>query len=624
MPVMKTASANKSDPAKELIKKRVLYIGSAVPLDTVDGLEGVQKPLLERYPIDDDNLEGIESILTVVNNGFTLQYVSDPSRKLFFHMSTLTFCAAVRCVTTVSNVTGKKTARFESISSTHASNAEKPAILSVTTRRTEGRKVLECHGFICQSTLDAMDLVKVISNVDCILKGKTSTGNYAATDFSRNKSQKISEKSNSLPLRVRSSDVASHSVRNIGDSQATTGPPVDNGYFYATRDCKIKKYSVEKSNDTEFEHGRRFSLSSGSLSLPCAPVNENRVASIPSRVPANMPLSLQWPRPQMISQPYLQQVGMKYPHFANLQYRNLPTHRNPVPMSRVFPANPFFRRSIPMRMVNYQYSNSLRMPGTVAPLIDYNYYPENHGMPPGLDYTGQRQESSAPSSEGPTRSSSPETLPRTSRRGYLNGKYAYNEDSSRPNTPPTDYDRKSHVSRREQFEYKRRNREFYKNRAMSEYSSSLNYPNYFLPSGHPHDVRVYNTAFPYAAHWSSPSLLREQMWSVPPPSEKGKAPKNSKSAKKNKDRHQTRKKSKDCPEIHRRFSSENKTSLDSEQDHVPREYRRFANQFTNEKEFSKSLAEGGVSSEHVNDNAYSLNKHMAQKASVPEADFHLY
>lgn len=34
-----------------LAKCRVLYLGSAVPLDTKNGLEAVQKPLRERYPL---------------------------------------------------------------------------------------------------------------------------------------------------------------------------------------------------------------------------------------------------------------------------------------------------------------------------------------------------------------------------------------------------------------------------------------------------------------------------------------------------------------------------------------------------------------------------------------------
>ena len=33
---------------EEMVRKRVLYIGSAVPLETAEGLDGVQKPLMER------------------------------------------------------------------------------------------------------------------------------------------------------------------------------------------------------------------------------------------------------------------------------------------------------------------------------------------------------------------------------------------------------------------------------------------------------------------------------------------------------------------------------------------------------------------------------------------------
>lgn len=41
---------------------RVLYIGSAVPTITKDGLQGIQQPLRERYPVDEGaDTKGIDS-----------------------------------------------------------------------------------------------------------------------------------------------------------------------------------------------------------------------------------------------------------------------------------------------------------------------------------------------------------------------------------------------------------------------------------------------------------------------------------------------------------------------------------------------------------------------------------
>jgi hypothetical protein len=44
-----------------LCRSRVLYIGSAVPTITKDGLQGIQQPLLERYPATGVEVKGIDS-----------------------------------------------------------------------------------------------------------------------------------------------------------------------------------------------------------------------------------------------------------------------------------------------------------------------------------------------------------------------------------------------------------------------------------------------------------------------------------------------------------------------------------------------------------------------------------
>lgn len=45
-----------------LCRCRVLYIGSAVPIVTKDGLQGIQQPLRERYPVEEvTDTKGIDS-----------------------------------------------------------------------------------------------------------------------------------------------------------------------------------------------------------------------------------------------------------------------------------------------------------------------------------------------------------------------------------------------------------------------------------------------------------------------------------------------------------------------------------------------------------------------------------
>ena len=149
-----------------LMKRRVLYIGSSVPLDTTAGLECIQGPLKERYPADQEaGIEGIDSILSVTSSCIQLQYVNDLAQVIQFPLPSLTLCAAVRCVTTVNGSTGEKVVKFVSLNDPLAGgeNADRPAIFTAVTRRTQGRKVLECHGFICHSPQDAMKLVKFTS-----------------------------------------------------------------------------------------------------------------------------------------------------------------------------------------------------------------------------------------------------------------------------------------------------------------------------------------------------------------------------------------------------------------------------------------------------------------------------
>ena len=99
-----------------LCRCRVLYIGSAVPTITKDGLQGIQQPLKERYPIEDTpETRGIDSWfdsqtrilfesmhlrLSVWSNGILLEYIEGDkkSETNFWPINTLHYCAAVRFV----------------------------------------------------------------------------------------------------------------------------------------------------------------------------------------------------------------------------------------------------------------------------------------------------------------------------------------------------------------------------------------------------------------------------------------------------------------------------------------------------------------------------------------------
>merc|ERR1712020_346710 len=62
---------------------RVLYLGSAVPHVTKDGLQGIQEPLKELYPEEGAHgAKGIDSWLSVWSNGFLLENVDENRKKV--------------------------------------------------------------------------------------------------------------------------------------------------------------------------------------------------------------------------------------------------------------------------------------------------------------------------------------------------------------------------------------------------------------------------------------------------------------------------------------------------------------------------------------------------------------
>ncbi|GMR42786.1 hypothetical protein PMAYCL1PPCAC_12981 [Pristionchus mayeri] len=151
--------------AVPLCRCRVLYIGSAVPTITKDGLQGVQQPLRERYPVEDTpETRGIDSWLSVWSDGVLLEYIEGDRKQetAFFEIDTMHYCGAVRYV----NVTGFNIEgggeRFIPLDSPFANipNSPHPPIFAAIFRRTTGVKVLECHGFICANENAAQALVR--------------------------------------------------------------------------------------------------------------------------------------------------------------------------------------------------------------------------------------------------------------------------------------------------------------------------------------------------------------------------------------------------------------------------------------------------------------------------------
>uniref|UniRef100_A0A915L6D4 PID domain-containing protein n=1 Tax=Romanomermis culicivorax TaxID=13658 RepID=A0A915L6D4_ROMCU len=166
-----------------LCRCRVLYIGSAVPLKSKDGLQGIQEPLKQLYPADLSpnspppqipqpgaaaaaEPKGVDAWLSVWINGLVLEYTGDNDKEQFFPIQTLHYCAAVRYVNVAGYALEGGGEKFLPLDSPFANLPDTchPPIFAAILRRTQGVRVLECHAFICTNEKAANALVKCCFN----------------------------------------------------------------------------------------------------------------------------------------------------------------------------------------------------------------------------------------------------------------------------------------------------------------------------------------------------------------------------------------------------------------------------------------------------------------------------
>lgn len=155
-----------STESTPICRCRVLYMGSAVPHITKDGLQGIQEPLRELYPEQGAlGARGIDSWLSVWSNGLLLENVDENHKKVtrFFPIESLHYCAAVRYVLVPEKASNNPSnPRFLPLDSPFARtpNPSHPPLFAAILRRTTGIKVLECHAFICKREMAANALVR--------------------------------------------------------------------------------------------------------------------------------------------------------------------------------------------------------------------------------------------------------------------------------------------------------------------------------------------------------------------------------------------------------------------------------------------------------------------------------
>ena len=127
-----------------LAKCRVLYLGSAVPLETKQGVDAVQSPLRERYPLTQNGeVPGIDAWLMAFSSGLLLSYTNDANTSIWFPIQNLVLCASVKCLPKPDPTTGGNIATFVPLDSTEAKTSDHPPIFTSIIRRPMGVKVSE-------------------------------------------------------------------------------------------------------------------------------------------------------------------------------------------------------------------------------------------------------------------------------------------------------------------------------------------------------------------------------------------------------------------------------------------------------------------------------------------------
>lgn len=351
--------------------------------------------------------------------------------------------------------------------------------------------------------------------------------------------------------------------------------PPQNGYFYSSKHVQVKKYALQKSGGNSgidegvfpastdhFDKRPGYAASHHSASASVFPTQPRHPVMVPVRTyqPALPPAFV---RPVLVAPP---------PHPALFSYPRPRFFSPPPPVLRV--------RPVPM---------------FVPPPVSVIYDDDSHTKTRG---SGRVSRESSRSSSESSIPGSPRLNGKPQKKAHENhARDNSSSSSSRPRTPPTDYDvpRGPRVSRREEF-YTRQN--LTRDRTGS--------PRAFARKGH----KGYYMVPPYG-YYGHPTASLGRPRSVPPYGERTLTKsKNKKSKKKKKDGKKSKKGSYEDPEDELTdsvgYMSELAGTADSKQ---PRDFRRLENQFKHERAFSKSLAEETRHSVRGNSafNAYSLN-----------------
>lgn len=131
-----------------------------------------------RYRGNVSSVEGYDVTVTVMPDAVHVQYSNDAEPEFTLPISTLSICAAVRCVESADDSSNMKFIPVHSVITVNEPDSAHPAMFATVMRRSnDNGESLLCYTFICNSTRDALHLVNATQTAHTALRrGYSSTG----------------------------------------------------------------------------------------------------------------------------------------------------------------------------------------------------------------------------------------------------------------------------------------------------------------------------------------------------------------------------------------------------------------------------------------------------------------
>lgn len=110
--------------------------------------------------------KGIDSIISIYENGVQLAFTRQPHTAVFFPIASLLYCSSVRFSEVINDQTSSIDWKFLPLNPTELNTDSKhPPIFSLVTHRTKTAPIDECHCFITKNVEASLALVQNVTEI---------------------------------------------------------------------------------------------------------------------------------------------------------------------------------------------------------------------------------------------------------------------------------------------------------------------------------------------------------------------------------------------------------------------------------------------------------------------------